>query len=66
MGREAHSAEGVHGQFIYVNPGAGVVIAKASTWKTSWPEDRSGPAIAGMHAIADFLSDASGMSTTGQ
>jgi CubicO group peptidase (beta-lactamase class C family) len=32
----AFSAQGVFGQFIYVNPARGVVIAKASVWPEAW------------------------------
>ena len=56
MGPNAYSAEGVHGQFIYVNPVAEVVIAKASAWPEAWADEFAAPAIAGMHAIAQHLS----------
>ena len=55
LGDDAFAAEGVHWQFIYVNPGAEVVIAKASTWENAWPDDMAHPAIAGFHAVSDFL-----------
>jgi CubicO group peptidase (beta-lactamase class C family) len=55
LGENAFSAEGVHGQFIYVNPKAKVVIAKTSTWETAWPEEKALVAIAGFHAIAKYL-----------
>jgi len=49
------SAEGVYGQFIYVNAKSQVVIAKASTWPQAWDDDMARDAFATFHAIAVFL-----------
>ncbi len=57
IGENAYSAEGVHGQFIYVNPQAQVVIVKASSWDLAWPDEQAHIAIAGMHAVAAYLAD---------
>lgn len=59
LGDSAYAAEGVHGQIIYVNTAAEVVIAKTSAWDIAWPEEMSIPAIAGMHAIAKHLAEKS-------
>jgi len=50
-----YSANGVHGQFIYVDPSADLVIVKASTWPNAWREDLSADAFAGFDAITKAL-----------
>jgi CubicO group peptidase (beta-lactamase class C family) len=49
------SAEGVYGQFIYVNAKSQVVIAKASTWPQAWDNDLARDAFATFHDISAFL-----------
>jgi len=49
------AAEGVYGQFIYVNAKSQVVIAKASTWPQAWNSDLARDAFATFHAISVFL-----------
>lgn len=51
----AFSAQGVFGQFIYVNPARGVVIAKASVWPRAWDEGLEAETWAAFDAIVDTL-----------
>lgn len=54
----AFSAEGVFGQFIYVDPARRVVIAKASAWPDAWSADQESENWAAFRAIAEALDDA--------
>jgi CubicO group peptidase (beta-lactamase class C family) len=47
---------GIHGQFAYVNPPAGVACVKLSTWPDSLDPDRLADTIAACGAISDGLS----------
>ncbi len=58
IGTGAFSAEGVHGQFIYVDPEHDLVIAKASSWPEAWTDEHGAMAFAAFDAIARFLSAA--------
>jgi CubicO group peptidase (beta-lactamase class C family) len=51
-------AMGIHGQFLYVDRGAGVVVAKLSTWPTPLDAERTGATLAACNAIADQFSAA--------
>jgi CubicO group peptidase (beta-lactamase class C family) len=55
IGTGAFSAEGVHGQFIYVDPARDVVIAKASSWPEAWTDEHGAMAFAAFDAIAKHL-----------
>lgn len=55
IGTGAFSAEGVHGQFIYVDPARNVVIAKASSWPEAWTDEDGAMAFAAFDAIARHL-----------
>jgi CubicO group peptidase (beta-lactamase class C family) len=57
IGTGAVSAEGVHGQFIYVDPAREVVIAKASSWPEAWTDEDGAMAFAAFDAIARHLAD---------
>jgi CubicO group peptidase (beta-lactamase class C family) len=49
-------ALGIHGQFLYVDRGAGVVVAKLSTWPTPLDAERHGATLATCQAISDHFS----------
>lgn len=51
----AYSAEGVYGQFVYVNPAHRVVIAKASAWPVAWDEQHERETWAAFDAIVAEL-----------
>ena len=48
-------AQGVHGQFIYVDPTTKLVIAKASAWPTAWDYKLEGEFYAVAEAIGEYL-----------
>ncbi len=50
-------AEGVRGQFIYVDPSAEMVIASAATWPTAWSDEKRREAHEAFAAVADVLRD---------
>jgi len=56
--RRAYTAVGVHGQYLYVDPEAEVVIAKTSAWPTPDDKDRDLESVLAMRALADHLSTA--------
>jgi CubicO group peptidase (beta-lactamase class C family) len=51
----AYAAEGVHGQFIFVNPARDVVIAMTSAWPVTWDDDSSAEVTAAFEAIVHGL-----------
>ena len=55
-GGRALLALGIHGQFLYVDRGAGVVVAKLSTWPTPLDAERRAATLATCQAIADHVS----------
>jgi len=57
IGTGAFSAEGIHGQFIYVDPTRQVVIAKASSWPEAWTDEHGAMAFAAFDAIARHLAE---------
>jgi CubicO group peptidase (beta-lactamase class C family) len=55
MGDGRYSAEGVYGQFIFIDPKNEVVIAKASTWPTAWRGAEAEEALLAFEAIIKAL-----------
>lgn len=53
--RGRYSAEGVHGQYIFVAPDLDLVIAKASTWPIAWDEEMGIEAVIAFDAIGRAL-----------
>ena len=49
---------GIHGQFLYIDPGAGMVAAKLSTWPTPLDPERRNATLAAFQAVADQLASA--------
>jgi CubicO group peptidase (beta-lactamase class C family) len=49
---------GIHGQFVYVDRGAGVVAAKLSTWPASLDPERRDATLTAFNAVADQLASA--------
>jgi CubicO group peptidase (beta-lactamase class C family) len=56
--RPAFTGLGVHGQYLYVDPVADVVIVKTSAWPTQDDERRDRETIAALRAVADHLAPA--------
>jgi CubicO group peptidase (beta-lactamase class C family) len=52
----AFTAVGVHGQYLYVDPAARVVIAKCSAWPTQDDQVRDAETITALRAVATRLS----------
>lgn len=52
---DAFTALGVHGQYLYVDPAADVVIVKCSAWPTQDDPQRDRETIAALHRIADHF-----------
>lgn len=52
----SYAAEGVYGQWIWVDPGRQVVIAAASAWPDSWPDAYALEALSAFRAVAAQLS----------
>jgi CubicO group peptidase (beta-lactamase class C family) len=50
-----YAAEGVHGQFILVDPARRLVVAKASFWPVAWDDALAAEALAAFAAIGDYL-----------
>jgi CubicO group peptidase (beta-lactamase class C family) len=50
-----YSAEGVHGQFIYVDPAHDLVIAKASVWPTAWDDAMASEVMTAFAAVGRHL-----------
>jgi len=55
LGERGYSAEGVHGQFIFVDPAHDLVIAKASVWPVAWDEALADEAMAAFGAMGRHL-----------
>jgi CubicO group peptidase (beta-lactamase class C family) len=53
--RQAFTGLGVHGQYLFVDPVADVVIVKCSAWPTQDDEQRDRETITALHRIADHL-----------
>jgi len=58
FGNGRYSAEGVHGQFIFVDPARDLVVAKASVWPDAWDEALADEAMAAFDAIGRHLNAA--------
>jgi len=52
---DAFTAVGVHGQYLYVDPAADVVIVKCSAWPTQDDEQRDCETIAALRRVADHF-----------
>ncbi len=48
-----YSAEGIHGQFVFVDPTTKVVVAVLSAWPEAWDEDKAAEALAFFAAVTD-------------
>jgi CubicO group peptidase (beta-lactamase class C family) len=58
LGPEAHHAFtglGVHGQYLFVDPAAEVVIVKCSAWPTQDDERRDAETVAALRGVADHF-----------
>ncbi|MFF9147541.1 serine hydrolase domain-containing protein [Streptomyces sp. NPDC014861] len=53
--RRAFTGLGVHGQYLWVDPEADVVIAKTSAWPTPDDTERDGETVAALTALTDRL-----------
>jgi CubicO group peptidase (beta-lactamase class C family) len=62
--RTAFTGVGVHGQYLFVDPVADVVIVKTSAWPTQDDERRDRECIAAMRAVADHLAPAGARTST--
>ena len=51
----AYAALGVHGQYLYVDPSADVVIVKCSAWPTQDDERRDRETVAALRRVADHF-----------
>ncbi|MFF5083758.1 serine hydrolase domain-containing protein [Actinoplanes sp. NPDC000266] len=52
---QAFTALGVHGQYLYVDPTADVVIVKCSAWPTQDDESRDRETVAALRRVADHF-----------
>jgi CubicO group peptidase (beta-lactamase class C family) len=52
---DAYTALGVHGQYLYVDPSADVVIVKCSAWPTQDDERRDRETVAALRRISDHF-----------
>jgi CubicO group peptidase (beta-lactamase class C family) len=57
--RQAFAGLGVHGQYLYVDPAAEVVIVKTSAWATQDDADRDRETVVALKAVADHFAPAS-------
>ncbi|MCX5053168.1 MULTISPECIES: serine hydrolase [unclassified Streptomyces] len=53
--RRPFTAVGIHGQYLYVDPDADVVIVKTSAWPTADDPSRDAETITALRAVADHL-----------
>jgi CubicO group peptidase (beta-lactamase class C family) len=49
------AAEGIHGQFVLVDPEEHLVVVKLSSWKHAWEDDKEAETYAFFAAIADAV-----------
>ena len=49
------TAQGIHGQFVLVDPEEHLVIVKLSSWKRAWEEDKEAETYAFFSAVADAV-----------
>ncbi len=50
-----YSAEGIHGQFVFVDPGTKVVVVAMSAWPEAWDEAKAAEAFTFFAAVANSL-----------
>ncbi|MGY3061580.1 CubicO group peptidase (beta-lactamase class C family) [Streptomyces sp. TE3672] len=55
--RRPFTAVGIHGQYLYVDPDADVVIVKTSAWPTADDPSRDAESITALRAVADHLQE---------
>ncbi|MEV6877493.1 serine hydrolase [Amycolatopsis sp. NPDC051128] len=55
--RRPFTAVGIHGQYLYVDPDADVVIVKTSAWPTADDPTRDAESITALRAVADHLQE---------
>jgi CubicO group peptidase (beta-lactamase class C family) len=53
--RRAFTGLGIHGQYLYVDPSADVVIVKCSAWPTEEDDERDAETVAALQAIVEYL-----------
>lgn len=53
--RRPFTAVGIHGQYLYVDPDADVVIVKTSAWPTADDASRDAESVTALRAVADHL-----------
>ena len=53
--QHAYEAQGIFGQFLYINPAENIVIAMTSVWPVAWDDDKEIETYALFHAIEEFL-----------
>ncbi|MFD9122857.1 serine hydrolase domain-containing protein [Streptomyces bottropensis] len=53
--RRPFTAVGIHGQYLYVDPEADVVIVKTSAWPTADDPSRDAESVTALRAVADHL-----------
>lgn len=53
--RRPFTAVGIHGQYLYVDPDADVVIVKTSAWPTANDPSRDAESVTALRAVADHL-----------
>ncbi|WP_328773146.1 serine hydrolase domain-containing protein [Streptomyces sp. NBC_00286] len=53
--RRPFTAVGIHGQYLYVDPDADVVIVKTSAWPTADDTSRDAESVTALRAVADHL-----------
>jgi CubicO group peptidase (beta-lactamase class C family) len=53
--RRPFTAVGIHGQYLYVDPDADVVIVKTSAWPTADDPSRDAESVTALRAVADQL-----------
>ncbi|MFD9041225.1 serine hydrolase domain-containing protein [Streptomyces bottropensis] len=53
--RRPFTAVGIHGQYLYVDPDADVVIVKTSAWPTADDPSRDAESVTALRAVADHL-----------
>ena len=49
------TAEGIHGQFVLVDPEEHLVLVKLSSWKHAWEDDKEAETYAFFSAVADAV-----------
>ncbi|MFJ9008566.1 serine hydrolase domain-containing protein [Streptomyces canus] len=55
--RRPFTAVGIHGQYLYVDPDADVVIVKTSAWPTADDHSRDAESVTALRAVADHLQE---------